>query len=284
MPLYAEKELENTQMNDQYVFISYAHKDTDIVLPCINAMKARNLNVWYDEGIQAGSEWPEYIADKVVHCTKFVLFISKAYLVSQNCKRELNFAISRKKDILSVFIEDVDLSPGMEMQLGTYQSVFRNRFPSDAAFHESLCNEQWLDACRLSGSTQTANFTQNTTTQTPPPQPAQNTAAPNTDAPNTDAPQPTTPVFDANTFSNIFSNASVNAKASGKKRILAAILAIILGSFGIHRFYLKKYKSAVALLIIGLTPARALSAIIGVVEGIYMLTLTDEKFQQKYCS
>ena len=88
--------------NRPYVFISYAHLDSNFVLPCVEAMSKCGINIWYDEGIQAGSEWPEYIAEKVVSCTKFLLFISKAYLESQNCKREFNFAISRKKDILSI--------------------------------------------------------------------------------------------------------------------------------------------------------------------------------------
>ena len=138
--------------NTPYVFVSYAHKDANVVLPCIDALKRKNINVWYDEGIQAGSEWPEYIAEKVVYCTKFILFISRAYLASQNCKRELNFAISKKKELLSIFIEDVELSPGVEMQLGTYQSLFKNRFISDDAFRTSLCNEHWFDDCKTNGA------------------------------------------------------------------------------------------------------------------------------------
>ena len=42
--------------NNSYVFISYAHKDSAIVLPCIEAMKKKGVNLWYDEGIAAGSE------------------------------------------------------------------------------------------------------------------------------------------------------------------------------------------------------------------------------------
>ena len=140
--------------NSKFVFISYAHKDSAAVLPCVNAMKKSNISLWYDEGIQAGSEWPEFIAEKVEDCTKFVLFISNAYLESQNCKRELNFAISRKKEILSIFLEDVRLSPGVEMQLGTYQAIHKNRFPGEQPFIDSLCREHFFDSCRI-GEAQT---------------------------------------------------------------------------------------------------------------------------------
>ena len=147
--------------NSPYVFISYAHLDSSVVIPCINAMKKFGINTWYDEGIQAGSEWPEYIAERVVECTKFVLFVSKANLNSQNCKRELNFAISRKKDILTIYIEDVQLSPGMEMQLGTYQAIYKNRYSDDLSFYNILCTEQYFDECKTSDN---SNYKSNTKT------------------------------------------------------------------------------------------------------------------------
>lgn len=134
-------------MDSPFVFISYAHVDGNMVLPIIKSMKKNGINVWYDEGILAGSEWPEYVAQKVISCTKFVCFISKAYLTSGNCKRELNLAVSRGKELLSVHLKEVELSPGVEMQLGTYQAVFRNRFPTYDMFVSSLCKEPFFEPC-----------------------------------------------------------------------------------------------------------------------------------------
>lgn len=138
-------------MKNPFVFISYAHVDSKTVLPIIDAMKKRGINIWYDNGIEAGSEWPEYIAMKVNFCTKFVSFISEAYLSSQNCTRELNFAVSRRKELLSVYLEDVNLSLGIEMQLGTYQAIFKYRFSTYEQFILGLCKEHFFDACRLEG-------------------------------------------------------------------------------------------------------------------------------------
>ena len=45
-----------------YLFISYAHADAPAVMAVVRDMYARGYRVWYDEGIEAGSEWPEYIA------------------------------------------------------------------------------------------------------------------------------------------------------------------------------------------------------------------------------
>jgi len=60
-----------------------------------------------------------------------------------------------------------------------------------------------------------------------------------------------------------------------KKRITAGLLAIFLGSFGAHKFYLKKNKEGIIYLLFcwSLIPT-----IIGLIEGIIYLSQTDEKF------
>ena len=250
--------------NKPYVFISYAHVDKDVVLPAIAEMQRRNVSLWYDNGIEAGSEWPEFIADKVVHCDKFLLFISKAYLMSQNCKRELNFAISRKKEILSIFLEDVVLSPGMEMQLGTYQAIFRKRFANEQAFCSSLAAEPFLDTCR---SEETPSWQE---------------AVAHFEAPRTVAPPPTptpapTPYAPA--------KSTVPQETPPKSRKTAALLTIFLGWCGVHKFYLGKTAWGVgyiiACLVLSFIVSGGLMVIVGLVEGIVMLCQSDEKFAQK---
>ena len=94
---------------DPYVFISYAHRDELGVKPLINKMNSDGCRIWYDLGIQAGEEWPEFIAKRLKKSALFVAFISSAYLESANCKRELLFAQKKGKRILLVFLEKVNL-------------------------------------------------------------------------------------------------------------------------------------------------------------------------------
>ena len=62
-------------------------------------------------------------------------------------------------------------------------------------------------------------------------------------------------------------------------RIVAAILAILLGDFGIHKFYLGQIGLGIVYLLFCWT---GIPAIIGIVEGIIYLTYTDESFMEKY--
>lgn len=137
------------EKTNSYVFISYAHRDESKIMPIITKLRNGGIRLWYDNGIEAGSEWPEYIADKILKCDRMICFVSNAYLDSQNCKRELNFAISEKKEILSVFTEEVSLTAGMKMQLGSYQSLFTSKHRNLEAFSEVLLRENFLKSCRI---------------------------------------------------------------------------------------------------------------------------------------
>jgi TM2 domain-containing membrane protein YozV len=59
------------------------------------------------------------------------------------------------------------------------------------------------------------------------------------------------------------------------KRVMAGILGIVAGSFGVHRFYLGDTKGGIIRLVLCCLP-------IGVIEGIMYLTKTDEAFYQEY--
>lgn len=66
---------------------------------------------------------------------------------------------------------------------------------------------------------------------------------------------------------------------SGKSRIAAALFALFLGGFGVHKFYLGRVGQGVIYLLLfwSLIPA-----IIGFIEGIVYLTMSDEEFAAKY--
>ena len=114
-----------------YIFISYAHKDSDIVLPIIARLQKDGYRVWYDEGIAPGSNWDVYISEHLAQCSNVLGFLSKSYVKSQNCRDEL--ALTRLKGIPMnlVYIDDVQLSSGMKMRYGRIQALFHQNMSED---------------------------------------------------------------------------------------------------------------------------------------------------------
>ena len=130
--------------NQPYIFVSYAHKDQAEVLPILEAMKARGFRIWYDSGIEAGTEWPEFIAEHLLGCDCFLAFLSPRSAASENCRNEINLAVSRKKKILIVYLEDTTLSPGLELQIGTKQSIYLANQVGMASFIDRICEAPLL--------------------------------------------------------------------------------------------------------------------------------------------
>lgn len=69
------------------------------------------------------------------------------------------------------------------------------------------------------------------------------------------------------------------------KRMMCGILAIVIGHLGIHKFILGKTKPGVIMLLVSLLTCgigAIVMWVIGIVEGIKYLQMTDEQFYQTY--
>jgi TM2 domain-containing membrane protein YozV len=88
---------------------------------------------------------------------------------------------------------------------------------------------------------------------------------------------------------------SVNQAASGAltdwkalgadKKMVAGIVAILLGAFGIHKFLLGYTTEGIIMLVITVVSCGILAivpSVIGIIEGIMYLTKSDEEFVRTY--
>lgn len=66
---------------------------------------------------------------------------------------------------------------------------------------------------------------------------------------------------------------------SGRSRVVAAVLALVLGGLGAHKFYLGSIFLGIIYLVLCWT---FIPAIVAFIEGIYYLTLSDSDFEKKY--
>ena len=137
---------------EPFIFISYAHLDNSIVLPIISALEQKGFRIWYDTGIAPGSEWPEFIAQKILDCTVILVLLSDNALNSFNCKREINYALDKEKEMLVVHLEKANMTPGMEMQLNSNQAMYKYKFPDTESFLSMLFTASILQKCYVGES------------------------------------------------------------------------------------------------------------------------------------
>lgn len=135
---------------EPFIFVSYAHKDSALVLPILAELESKGYRVWYDDGITPGSEWSENIADHISKCAVTMAFVSPAFGASSNCRREINFALSKEKTVLSVCLQKTQLPAGLELQLSAHQFINKYELTSEESFYSKLSLCPGIDDCKKS--------------------------------------------------------------------------------------------------------------------------------------
>lgn len=94
---------------------------------------------------------------------------------------------------------------------------------------------------------------------------------------------------DAQESAKEFTDNAKEAFTGDNKKVLAGVLAIILGGFGVHKFVLGYTKEGIIILVITLIlgiltcgVAGWIMGILGLIEGIIYLTKSDEEFYNTY--
>ena len=133
---------------EPYIFVSYAHKDSAAVFRLVEQLNERGYRIWYDEGIEPGSEWPEYIANHLLGAEMVLSILSPSAVNSVNCRREINFALSKNKPVLTIHMEEIELPVGLELQLSSQQSVLYYTYDSEERFLDKVETCQYLRPCK----------------------------------------------------------------------------------------------------------------------------------------
>jgi hypothetical protein len=95
-----DKPLPAYQGTQPYVFVCYAHADSDIVYPEIAWLAEQGANIWYDEGISAGEVWRGEIARSLDGASCTLYYISANALASDHCNRELHYTLDKGGKVL----------------------------------------------------------------------------------------------------------------------------------------------------------------------------------------
>lgn len=128
-----------------YIFISYAHANSPAVMEVVTRLHDRGYRIWYDEGIEVGSEWPECIASHLAGAHLVMAFISNSYIASDNCRREMHYALTKRIKTINIFLEDTQMTPGMEMQIGSIFALMKHCM-SEESFYQKLYSAPLLNS------------------------------------------------------------------------------------------------------------------------------------------
>ncbi len=134
--------------DEPYIFASYSHMDKDRVFHIIRLLQRRGYRVWFDEGVDPGTEWEDNIAEHLAAAGYLIPFFSKNFFGSQNCNDELFYARELGLNILPVYLEEVELDPGIAMRFGRRQALFFHKYNDVNQFLIKLDTAKDIAVCR----------------------------------------------------------------------------------------------------------------------------------------
>ncbi len=117
-----------------HVFVCYSHspRDGTVVFAEMAALREAGITLWFDEGMDPGSEWPEELATAISTCKALLFFVSPASVASRNCRNEVQYARDHGKPIVAVYLEETELPPALQLTLATTHALTRYALNRDA--------------------------------------------------------------------------------------------------------------------------------------------------------
>jgi len=106
------------------VFVSYASRDRERVLPIIERLEAAGVKVWIDrEGISGGASYALEIAEAIEQARAILLMCSETSLASRNVKQEIALGWRFEKPYLPLLLEPVGIPKDVAYWLEAAQWV-----------------------------------------------------------------------------------------------------------------------------------------------------------------
>ena len=114
----------------------------------IDCLRRTGHSVWYDDGVDPGVSWDDYIAERIENCRCFVAYVTEAYTGSANCIDEISYARDKGKEIVLIHVADAEFPRGLQMRLSGAEHFRISDYTNSSSFYKALFDIEGISACR----------------------------------------------------------------------------------------------------------------------------------------
>lgn len=133
-----------------FVFISYSHRDSDVVYPFISKLQ-KFVNVWFDDGIHLGVDFNDDIISHIKKCEVFLFIATEGSLESEYCRKEIRFAAQAKhKNVINIITSEKELADWFVFEYGSIQNFNLYKFKDYEIASQELIQKapDWFKPCK----------------------------------------------------------------------------------------------------------------------------------------
>ena len=136
--------------NEKYIFVSYAQRDSEQVLPMIETLQIAGFRVYYH--VDAEDEVFFSVDQRLESCDVVLAFISPNTIDSVNARKEINYVMQNQKDMLVAYLEDINSQYGLGKQLNFWVSLHRAHYPTEVSFLNEILKAPMLQEYKMGGN------------------------------------------------------------------------------------------------------------------------------------
>jgi hypothetical protein len=156
------REKPNSDASQQYdVFMSYSHQDAELARLLYTALTGRDFRLWWDENLRSSRFWRKEVAESLLASNLvFVIWTSNS-VDSREVLREVQFADSRGKPILPLFIAGYNEHPNadaVDLMFAIEQHLYASRETIDEELIERCIEMLRSGASAATTPKQAASF------------------------------------------------------------------------------------------------------------------------------
>ncbi len=118
-----------------HIFVSYSHKNTAYAYHLAEALQKKGFEVWIDERLDYGSQWPLEIQKQLDTCAAFIVIMSPPAFSSEWVQNELSRAKRKQKQIFPLLLEGDE--PWLTVESTQFIDVRGGELPPEK-FYECL--------------------------------------------------------------------------------------------------------------------------------------------------
>jgi len=119
---------------EDYIFISYSHRDKKAVEEKLHVLQRNGFRLWYDSGIRGGENWRKVLREKIKFAKNVIVFSSANAVRSEDVKIEIVTADAFEKKIINVCLDDATFDGTVGRILHDLHAVKAN----DASFEAQM--------------------------------------------------------------------------------------------------------------------------------------------------
>jgi formylglycine-generating enzyme required for sulfatase activity len=120
-----------------HIFVSYSHKDTKYAHELADNLQNMGFEVWIDERLDYGAQWPQELQKQLDGCSAFILIMSRHSYASEWVQSELQRAKRKLKPIFPLLLDGDE--PWLSVESTQYYDVRESPDP-DPKFYTDLKN------------------------------------------------------------------------------------------------------------------------------------------------